>query len=87
MWGGGLFRAHAVLSALDENPQLLDRARGRFDEPPPSYRSISGATTCLPSPDHRLTEEEQCREARFQLKLARQASHPYRQYFDQINEA
>ncbi|KAI0107742.1 hypothetical protein GGR51DRAFT_140401 [Nemania sp. FL0031] len=68
--GDGLFRAHDALVALLEDPQLLDRARSRFDHSPPPYRSQpSGTTTRSPSPDLR-TDEERHRDKEYEERYA-----------------
>lgn len=85
MWGGGFYKAHRVLSALNENPELLDRARQRFSRSPPSYRSDSGTPTELPSRDE-PTEEERREEELFRREAARQASQPFDQFLAQQSE-
>lgn len=80
--GDGLLRTDKALAALVENPELLDRARGRFSESPPSYRShpLSHNSTLSPE-SNPLSEEQQRREEReWHLKWEREASFPYNQF-------
>lgn len=83
MTGG---RLHRALVALDENPQLLDHARGRFSESPPSYRSPSGATTMAPSPGAPMSAEERREDKMWKLEQARQASRASNQFQTQTHE-
>ncbi|KAI0399141.1 hypothetical protein F4802DRAFT_603268 [Xylaria palmicola] len=41
-------RVDSTLDSLFNDPEKLDRARGRFDRPPPVYRSYSSGTTTQP---------------------------------------
>jgi hypothetical protein len=68
--GRGLQIAHEALAALVENPELLDRARARFSNPPPFYRSPSGSPTQPPSPDRRSPAQKR-REFDAQIKVER----------------
>ena len=79
--GNGLARVQRALAELEGDPQLLDRARVRFEESPPPYASDqSGSTTRSASPDG-LTEEQRRRQERqVELGLEHQASEPYTQF-------
>ena len=85
--GDGLFRAHGLLATLNEDSQLLDQARRRFSESPPSYRSHkSNHSTLSQSPDP-TDDEHQCREAREgQLESDYWASTPFEQFDAQVAE-
>ncbi|KAI0433084.1 hypothetical protein F5Y09DRAFT_300236 [Xylaria sp. FL1042] len=82
--GNGLFAADAILAALANDPERLDRARNRFSKSPPPYGSqLSGTTTRTESPEP-LGEEEQRRKDRiFQLTLEHKASWPRQQFVAQ----
>ncbi|KAI1127059.1 hypothetical protein F5Y10DRAFT_201203 [Nemania abortiva] len=85
--GSGLFQAHDALAALLDNPERLDRARSRFDNSPPVYRSQPSGTTTEPwSPDRRSDEQRRLEERENQLRLDRLASSPDEQYRRQKKE-
>ncbi|KAI9163549.1 hypothetical protein HJFPF1_05166 [Paramyrothecium foliicola] len=84
--GNGLLKVHAALAALVQDPQLLDRARRRFSESPPYFRSLSGTTTCSPSSSLPDEEQELRDKRRFQLMRDLRASYPSNQFKDQIFE-
>ena len=78
--GDGLFRAEAALEALLEDPELLDRARARFSQSPPSYRSLSGDTTQPDSPDLRSDEQKALEEREWELRNGHGESIPHYQF-------
>ncbi|KAL2022238.1 hypothetical protein VTK56DRAFT_5848 [Thermocarpiscus australiensis] len=85
--GGGLLRADRALEALLENPEQPERARARFSESPPPYRSQpSGTTTLSQSPDQPSETQQQREERKLQLYLEHRASLPYHQFNDQYSE-
>lgn len=84
--GNGLFEAHDALAALAEDPRQLDRARGRFSESPPSYRSQSGTSTRSPSAPPLRDEQQTRSEREWQIRIDHQASHPSNQYEAQVSE-
>lgn len=88
--GDGLLRADRALQELLENPERLQRARARFSESPPSYRSrLSGTTTMSQSPDppsEAQQRREDREEKRFQLELKYRASFPYNQFEAQYRQ-
>jgi hypothetical protein len=78
--GDGLFRAEAALEALLEDPELLDRARARFSQSPPSYRSLSGDTTQPDSPDLRSDAQKALEEREWELRNGHGESIPHYQF-------
>ncbi|KAG5790577.1 hypothetical protein H9Q69_010361 [Fusarium xylarioides] len=85
--GDGLFMAHSALAALVKDPQQLDRARRRFSESPPSYRTnLSGTTTRSQSPNPPSEEQQRREERQVQLRLEHRASLPYHQFEGQVSE-
>lgn len=85
--GNGLAKAHRALAGLEEDPQRLHHARGRFDEPPPSYDSEeSGASTRSVSPNPPSKEQQRRQEQQVQLGLERNASLPYYQFEHQTSD-
>ncbi|KJZ69991.1 hypothetical protein HIM_10618 [Hirsutella minnesotensis 3608] len=85
--GDGLFTAHNALTALVQDQQRLDRARERFSQSPPSYRSYPSGTPTRSQSPNPPSEEEQVREARkWQLKREYKSSMPYNQFHDQVRD-
>ncbi|KAI1113306.1 hypothetical protein F5Y14DRAFT_418400 [Nemania sp. NC0429] len=85
--GDGLFQAHGALAALVDDPRQLDRARRRFNDSPPSYKSHqSGTPTRSPSPDTRTEEERRRDEKEWQLRREHGASLPQSQFEAQTDE-
>ncbi|KAI9835506.1 MAG: hypothetical protein M1837_003708 [Sclerophora amabilis] len=91
--GDGLERAHDALARLEADPLGLDRARMRFSQPPPSYRSQpSGTTTLSASPEPTSDEKRrrELRDLRFyrrkKIMDERAASFPLQQFKDQREE-
>lgn len=79
--GDGLLRADSALAALLDDPQRLDRARSRFSNSPPSYRSHqSGTPTRSASPDPLNDEELRREEHKFRLEQEYCSSYPYDQF-------
>ena len=85
--GDGLFTANNALAALVEDPQRLDRARARFSESPPSYRSVLSQNSTLPhSPDPPRDEQQDRDERKWKLIREHRASLPGKQYEDQTSQ-
>ncbi|KAI0869622.1 hypothetical protein GGS24DRAFT_147392 [Hypoxylon argillaceum] len=85
--GAGLFIAHNALATLVEDPQRLDRMRGRFSKTPPSYQSHSSGTSTRSQSLNPPSEEQQRREWRqAQLIMKHPASRPSSQFDAQVNE-
>ena len=81
--GDGLYIAHEALATLNEDPRLLDHARQRFSEPPPSYTShVSHNSTLSQSPDP-PSEEQQLRDA---VERDYWASNASNQFIDQVGD-
>lgn len=82
--GRGLYEAHMALVALAKNPELLDRARDRFEKSPACFKYLC-------SDDDDATESQfstpsdDCKK-REQLEKQYGASHPYRQFQDQAED-
>ncbi|KAH8163718.1 hypothetical protein CIB48_g4518 [Xylaria polymorpha] len=85
--GGGLAKVDMALQSLANNPQKLDRARSRFDRPPPSLVSYpSGTTTEMPTPGQPDEKARWLSERRFQLEMEYRASFPSSQFETQVKE-
>jgi hypothetical protein len=85
--GDGLFKAQRALTALEDDPQQLDRARDRFGDPPPSYTSHqSHSSTRSQSPDPPSEEQRRREERRWELKKECEASFPRNQFNAQSRE-
>ena len=85
--GAGLVQADTALAASAEDPEQVDRARGRFSESPPSYRSHLSHNSARSQSPNPPNEEEQRREDwKWQLIKEHEASFPYTQLRAQINE-
>ncbi|KAF2179938.1 hypothetical protein K469DRAFT_460860, partial [Zopfia rhizophila CBS 207.26] len=85
--GDGLVMAERALASLVEDPQRLDRARTRFSDSPPSYKSHqSHNSTRSQSPNPPSEEQRRREERRVQLRLERWASLPYEQFEAQHRE-
>lgn len=69
-----------ALQRLEANPGLLDRARNRYNDPPPPYSS--GETTAAPSPGPRPLFEP---DPRLQQKEDRWQSAPESQFHSQCS--
>ncbi|KAK2797258.1 hypothetical protein FQN50_009266 [Emmonsiellopsis sp. PD_5] len=67
------------LEQLENDSLKLERARERFNRPPPAPRS-SGVTTQYPSPDRRTEEERRLQRRRAQLYKEHAASLPNSQF-------
>ena len=91
--GDRLMRAHRALYGLEMDPLALDRARSRFSQPPPSYKSHqSGTTTRSASPEPSINEQQRRKreDERFhrrgKLMDDRAASFPLEQFLVQVKE-
>ena len=91
--GDGLTRLHSALDGLEADPLGLDRARTRFSQPPPSYKSNpSGTPTRSASPElssveqRRREQREQEFQRRLKLEDERAASLPVAQFHAQVDE-
>ncbi|KAI4148039.1 MAG: hypothetical protein LQ340_005266 [Diploschistes diacapsis] len=85
--GDGLHRAHTALAALVEDPERLNRARRRFSESPPSYKSYQSHNSTLSQSPNPPSEEQQRREERkWRLIGEHRASFPSNQFEAQIND-
>ncbi|GAW19433.1 hypothetical protein ANO14919_089200 [Xylariales sp. No.14919] len=86
--GSGLTIAHNALAALVEDPERLDRMRGRFSDSPPSYRSReSGTPTRTNSSSNPPTSvQERYRLRETELYRDHRASFPSNQFDTQIRE-
>ncbi|KID85222.1 hypothetical protein MGU_07644 [Metarhizium guizhouense ARSEF 977] len=85
--GDGLFTADAALAALVQDPERLDRARARFSESPPSYRSrLSHNSTLSQSPDPPSDEQQRRSDLKWKLILEHRASFPSEQFLAQEHE-
>ncbi|KJZ72677.1 hypothetical protein HIM_07869 [Hirsutella minnesotensis 3608] len=85
--GDGLFRADATLAALAEDPERLDRARSRFGDSLPSYKSQpSGTTTRFQSLNPPSEETRRREEQKWQLIREHEASLPSEQFDAQRHE-
>ncbi|KAI0537194.1 hypothetical protein GGR58DRAFT_527518 [Xylaria digitata] len=83
--GNGLTIAHNALAALVEDPERLERMRGRFSESPPSYRSRpSGTTTRSRSPNAPSDDDGHRGWREIELFLEHSASLPSYQYKAQV---
>ncbi|KAI4131449.1 MAG: hypothetical protein LQ338_001191 [Usnochroma carphineum] len=82
--GDGLYRARA---ALFEDPERLDRARARFSQSPPSYRShLSRNSTLSQSPNAPNEETKRREEREYLLKGQHSASMAWAQLKAQESE-
>ncbi|KAK3190714.1 hypothetical protein K4F52_003405 [Lecanicillium sp. MT-2017a] len=70
----------SALAALADNPESLDRARSRFSDSPPSYRSQE--STAFPSPE--LSSEEEHERMKWDLIQRHSASLPREQFTLQV---
>ncbi|KAK8074551.1 hypothetical protein PG997_009214 [Apiospora hydei] len=85
--GHGLFTASERLAALAGDSARLARARNRFSESPPSYRSqLSGTTTRSQSSDPPTEEQQRYDERVAQLMIEHRASWPRTQWRDEALE-
>ncbi|KJK93785.1 hypothetical protein H633G_02288 [Metarhizium anisopliae BRIP 53284] len=85
--GDGLFTAVNALAALVQDPERLDRARARFSESPPSYRScLSHNSTLSQSPNPPSDEEQRRSDLKWKLILEHRASFPSEQLLAQEHE-
>ncbi|KAI1750328.1 hypothetical protein F4782DRAFT_532647 [Xylaria castorea] len=85
--GMGLWMADRALEIFTNDPKKLDRARSRFDKPPPLCRSIpSGTTTRSPSPDPLNEEQRWIADQRVRLEHEHQASLASEQFSSQVSE-
>ncbi|CAG8959870.1 hypothetical protein HYFRA_00013142 [Hymenoscyphus fraxineus] len=83
--GNGLVRAHTALEGLEGNPRQLDRERQRFSQSPPSYTSDPSGTVTRPASPIPPSEELR-QQRRMQLAGEREASLPYNQFEQQVEE-
>jgi hypothetical protein len=72
----------SALLALADNPDALDRARGRFSDAPPSYRSQE--STALASPSLPEETEQELEQTKWELIQAHCASLPHYQFNLQV---
>ncbi|KAF2251589.1 hypothetical protein BU26DRAFT_516387 [Trematosphaeria pertusa] len=85
--GDGLIRAHRALAGLEDDPQLLERARRRFSDSPPPYTSNhSHASTVFDTPEPPSDEQQRRAQRLGRLVREREASQPYRQFMAQRKE-
>lgn len=85
--GDGLFTAVNALAALFQDPERLDRARARFNESPPLYRSrLSHNSTLSQSPNPPSDEQQRCEERKWELIREHGESFPSNQLLAQENE-
>ncbi|PHH90348.1 hypothetical protein CDD83_3910 [Cordyceps sp. RAO-2017] len=87
--GAGLYRAHRALAALADDQERLDRARRRFSESPPSYRSHQSHNSTLSRSLTPPSEERMAiavKEREFQVYRERSAATPCDQFDDQCQE-
>ncbi|KAF5132868.1 hypothetical protein E5D57_003490 [Metarhizium anisopliae] len=85
--GDGLFTAVTALAALAQDPERLDRARARFSESPPSYRSrLSHNSALSQSPEPPCDEQQRCEERKWELIREHGESFPSNQLLAQENE-
>ncbi|GAO13228.1 hypothetical protein UVI_02025760 [Ustilaginoidea virens] len=83
----GLVAADDALTALVEDPQRLHRARARFSESPPSYRSfVSHNSTRSQSPELQSDEQRRHEKRKWKLIRERRASFPSNQFKAQKSE-
>ncbi|KAK8123131.1 hypothetical protein PG984_011801 [Apiospora sp. TS-2023a] len=85
--GHGLFTASERLAALVDDAARLARARNRFSDSPPSYRSQPSGTTTRSQSSNPPTEQQQRYDERVaQLTLECRASRPHEQWSDEAFE-
>ncbi|CEJ62750.1 hypothetical protein PMG11_11241 [Penicillium brasilianum] len=83
----GLPQIQSALAALVNNPVRLDGDRSRFSRSPPPYKSHqSHNSTRSQSPDGPIETRRQCEERQWHLRRDHQASRPYQQFDDEVND-